>query len=62
MAHELIHAFDHCRFKVDWSNLRHHACSEVSHPFAFARVAVVLPCCMNQELMIDPRSKSKWGL
>ncbi|EJT47351.1 hypothetical protein A1Q1_03822 [Trichosporon asahii var. asahii CBS 2479] len=28
LAHEMIHAFDHCRFKVDWSNLRHHACSE----------------------------------
>lgn len=30
LAHELIHAFDHCRFKVDWMNLRHHACTEVS--------------------------------
>lgn len=30
IAHELIHMYDHCRFKVDWSNLRHHACSEVS--------------------------------
>jgi hypothetical protein len=30
MAHELIHMYDHCKFKVDWSNLRHHACSEVS--------------------------------
>lgn len=29
LAHELVHAFDHCRFKVDWGNLRHHACSEV---------------------------------
>lgn len=29
MAHELIHLYDHCRFKVDWMNLRHHACSEV---------------------------------
>lgn len=29
LAHELLHAFDHCRFKVDWGNLRHHACSEV---------------------------------
>lgn len=29
LAHEMLHAFDHCRFKVDWSNLRHHACSEV---------------------------------
>jgi inner membrane protease ATP23 len=30
LAHELIHAYDHCRFKVDWMNLRHHACTEVS--------------------------------
>lgn len=29
LMHELIHAFDHCRFKVDWSNKKHHACSEV---------------------------------
>ena len=30
IVHELIHMYDHCRFKVDWTNLRHHACSEVS--------------------------------
>ncbi|KAJ4481888.1 peptidase M76 family-domain-containing protein [Lentinula aciculospora] len=29
IAHELIHMFDECRFKVDWANLRHHACSEI---------------------------------
>ncbi|EIW68181.1 hypothetical protein TREMEDRAFT_32489 [Tremella mesenterica DSM 1558] len=29
MTHELLHAFDHCRFKVDWNNLRHMACSEI---------------------------------
>ncbi|KAJ7163320.1 peptidase M76 family-domain-containing protein [Mycena filopes] len=29
MVHEMIHLFDHCRFKVDWLNLRHHACSEI---------------------------------
>ncbi|OCF37940.1 mitochondrial inner membrane protease ATP23 [Kwoniella heveanensis CBS 569] len=29
LAHELLHAYDHCRFKVDWGNLRHHACSEI---------------------------------
>ncbi|KAJ4471231.1 peptidase M76 family-domain-containing protein [Lentinula lateritia] len=29
IAHELIHMFDECRFKVDWTNLRHHACSEI---------------------------------
>ena len=29
ISHEMIHWWDHCRFKVDWGNLRHHACSEV---------------------------------
>ncbi|RSH83234.1 Mitochondrial inner membrane protease atp23 [Apiotrichum porosum] len=29
LAHELIHAYDHCKFKVDWMNLRHHACTEI---------------------------------
>ena len=29
MTHELIHAFDDCRAKVNWGNLAHHACSEV---------------------------------
>lgn len=30
LAHEMVHWWDHCRFKVDWSDLRQHACSEVS--------------------------------
>ncbi|KAI4348239.1 hypothetical protein L6164_008986 [Bauhinia variegata] len=29
MIHELIHAFDECHAKVDWSNCAHHACSEI---------------------------------
>lgn len=29
MMHEMIHMFDECRFKMDWSNLRHHACTEI---------------------------------
>lgn len=29
LAHELVHAYDHLRFDVDWQNLKHHACSEV---------------------------------
>ncbi|KAL4399133.1 Mitochondrial inner membrane protease Atp23 [Malassezia pachydermatis] len=29
LAHEMIHWWDHCRFQVDWNNLRHHACSEI---------------------------------
>lgn len=29
LAHELVHAYDHCKFDVDWMDLRHHACSEI---------------------------------
>jgi len=29
LVHELVHMYDHCKFKVDWNNLRHHACSEI---------------------------------
>lgn len=29
MAHEMMHWYDHCRFKVDQTNLRHIACSEI---------------------------------
>ncbi|BFZ60407.1 Mitochondrial inner membrane protease atp23 [Saitoella coloradoensis] len=29
LTHELIHAYDHQRFEVDWMNMRHHACSEI---------------------------------
>lgn len=29
IVHELLHMYDHCKFKVDWGNLRHHACSEI---------------------------------
>lgn len=29
IVHELIHMYDHCRFKVDWYNLRHVACTEI---------------------------------
>lgn len=30
MAHEMVHAYDHLRFKVNWTdNLRHAACTEV---------------------------------
>lgn len=29
LAHELVHAYDHCRFEVDLANLKHHACTEI---------------------------------
>lgn len=34
LAHELIHAFDQCRIKINWDNCLHHACSEVRAPSA----------------------------
>ena len=33
MSHEMIHLYDTCKFDVDFSNLRHHACTEVSSSF-----------------------------
>uniref|UniRef100_A0A7S3DJI5 Mitochondrial inner membrane protease ATP23 n=1 Tax=Palpitomonas bilix TaxID=652834 RepID=A0A7S3DJI5_9EUKA len=29
LSHELIHAIDDCRAKMNWSDLRQHACSEI---------------------------------
>ncbi|KAI0095236.1 peptidase M76 family-domain-containing protein [Irpex rosettiformis] len=29
IVHELVHLYDQSKFKVDWDNLRHHACSEI---------------------------------
>ena len=29
LAHELVHMYDQCSSRVDWSNERHLACSEV---------------------------------
>ena len=29
LAHELIHVYDYCRFKMNWLDLKHHACAEI---------------------------------
>ncbi|KXS09617.1 hypothetical protein M427DRAFT_63815 [Gonapodya prolifera JEL478] len=29
LAHELIHAYDHCTTRVDWTSCRQYACSEI---------------------------------
>ena len=31
LAHEMVHAWDHLRWKVDWADLRHAACTEVRY-------------------------------
>lgn len=48
IVHELVHAYDHCRFQVDWSDLRHHACSEV-------RPRVHVPTLTD--VLADPRGE-----
>ncbi len=29
VVHELVHAYDQCKMKIDWKNCLHHACTEV---------------------------------
>ncbi|ODV92110.1 hypothetical protein CANCADRAFT_147498 [Tortispora caseinolytica NRRL Y-17796] len=29
LSHELVHAYDFCKFNIDWMNLKHVACSEI---------------------------------
>ena len=29
VIHELVHAFDQCTAKINWKNLKHHACTEI---------------------------------
>jgi mitochondrial inner membrane protease ATP23 len=29
VIHELVHAYDQCRIKMDWKNCFHHACTEI---------------------------------
>lgn len=43
LTHELVHMYDHCKFNVDWNNLRHHACSEVS-PWNRVFFSSLSPC------------------
>ena len=46
LAHELIHAYDHCRgADLDWRNCEHHACSEVR------AASLSGDCHFKQELM-----------
>ncbi len=29
LVHELVHAYDQCRAKIEWKNCLHHACTEI---------------------------------
>lgn len=56
MAHEMVHAYDHVRFKVDWeNNLRHAACTEVGeHPDKREWRAHLLQRRLTQAVHSDP--------
>ena len=58
LAHEMVHAYDHLRFKVDWaSNLRHAACTEVgisTHEEAFDADVLSSVFCL------DPSKFAEW--
>ena len=59
LTHELVHMYDHCKFNVDWRNLRHHACSEVSERCATLMLLVfLLTLCCGE----DPCQQLKWRL
>ena len=55
LTHELVHMYDHCKFNVDWTNLRHQACAEVTSRRYAAPTSAHL-------VDIDPRKQSKWQL
>jgi hypothetical protein len=46
LAHEMVHAFDMCRFKVDYQNIKHVACGEVCQVTYLCR-SVLLRCHAN---------------
>ncbi|KAH0825977.1 peptidase M76 family-domain-containing protein [Lanmaoa asiatica] len=58
LTHELIHMYDHCKFNVDWHNLRHHACSEVSpwNRFFFLSSFLLLTDCALQKIRANSLS------
>lgn len=55
IVHELLHIYDHCRFKVDWTNLRHVACSEVSQGVPYVGILI-------NPIAPDQGSHAQWRL
>jgi len=51
LVHELIHAYDQCRAKVDWRAGAHHACAEIRASSLSGE------CDLSQEV-----NRGKWGL
>lgn len=56
LTHELVHAYDHCRAaSLDWSDCRHHACSEIrAAMLSGARACFPLGCGLATALRRCP--------
>ena len=50
LAHEMVHAWDHLRWKVDWADLRHAACTEVCFT---PNVALFWACGLSRSLGLE---------
>ncbi len=50
MAHEMVHAWDHLKWKVESDNLRHQACLEVCFDSALLTCAVVLTASIGSSV------------
>ena len=48
LTHELIHAYDHCRAHLDWNNLQHLACTEVSNTTTTLLLTLLLYYVLDQ--------------
>jgi hypothetical protein len=68
LVHELIHAYDSCRAHVDFTDCRHHACTEVRSAFrvgfGFSPSLVAAdPCCQSEQgLLIWQRADARQHL
>lgn len=51
LSHELIHWYDNTRFKVDWMNLKHHACSEIRAASLSGECAIMTEFWKNSGMM-----------
>jgi hypothetical protein len=41
LVHELVHAYDQCRVKIDWQNCLHVACAEVRNIHKFTDIDIL---------------------
>lgn len=63
LAHELIHAYDDCtRRKMDWMDVRHHACSEVRAANLSGDCHWCVRCCWCCCCYAFARTRSFWRI